>query len=239
MRKTFTCLASSILLVGASIAAPGAHAAGRGDGGCIINPNAPIYDKSKGEKLNGTGELGDCVAGITTRGIMGREFLFEEEDGRVHVAFFPTKEEKGLYHTAWMNPADLAKFSYECGCGSNKKAREECTPFSGMFSFVYNTCYKEARDKKRAEVLKQGAAASGSGPASSEGGSTAKRAEKALRNEDVLSLVKVGLDDQLIISKIQAADATDFDLSTDGIVALKTAKVSNAIIDTMMQKAKK
>jgi hypothetical protein len=239
MRRIFACLLFSIALLGTCITAPIAHAEGKGAGGCIITPKAPIYHKAKGEEVLGAGELGDCVVGITTRGIMGHEFSFEEEDGRVHVAYFPTKEEKGLYHTAWMNPADLARFSYECGCGSNKRQRAECTPFSGIVSYVYNTCYKEARDRKRGEILKQGAAASGSAAAASEGGASAKGSEKALRNDDVLSLVKVGLDDKLIISKIQGAEATTFDLSTDGIVALKTANVSNAVIDAMMKKAGK
>jgi hypothetical protein len=91
--------------------------------------------------------------------------------------------------------------------------------------------FTEARDKKLEELNKQpqanAAVPTGSNPPSN---------EKPLRNDDVLSLVKVGLDDKLIISKIQAAEATDFDLSTEGIVALKTAKVSNAVIDAMMKR---
>jgi hypothetical protein len=50
--------------------------------------------------------------------------------------------------------------------------------------------------------------------------------------------VKVGLDDELIISKIQAVAMTDFDLSTESLVALKTATVSNAVIDAMMKRAR-
>lgn len=239
MRRTSAYLVSAILVLGTLIPAAPARAAGRGDGGCIITPKAPIYAKSKGDKILGNADVGGCVVGITTRGILGEEYVFEEENGRVHVAFLPGKEEKGFYRTAWMDPNDLSKFTYECGCGSNDKERANCTPFSGLVSFVWNTCYREARDKKKAEILKQGAAAPASAAASAESSATAKRPEKALRNDDILSLVKVGLDDKLIISKIQAAEATDFDLSTDGIVALKTAKVSNAVIDAMMKRAGK
>ena len=107
-----------------------------------------------------------------------------------------------------------------------------------MFSLVYNSCYKEARDKKKAETLKSGGAAPA--PTSSgETSSTAKRTEKALLNEDIISLVKVGLEDKLIISKIQAAKSTDFDLSTNGLIALKTAKVSGAVIEAMMKRVNK
>lgn len=229
---------STILLMLSAVVTQPATAAGRGDGACIISSVAPIYNKAKGDKTIGKAEFGDCLAGITTRGILGPEYTFEEEDGRVHVAYFPKKEQKGLYFTAWMNPEDLSRFTYECGCGSSKKAKEECTPFTGVFSFTYNTCFKEARDKKRAEVLKMASKASGAPVVSEDGGAT-KRLDKALRNEDVISLVKVGLDDALILSKIQGAETTDFDLSTDGIVALRTAKVSNAVIDAMMKARRK
>lgn len=234
MRKTTTYLLSLAAIL--CVAATPAIAGGKGDGGCIITPKAPIYNASTGEKVLGNADVGDSIVGITTRGIMPPEFIFEEENGRVHIAYFLGKDESGQYRTAWMNPADIAKFSYECGCGSSKKAREECTPYSGIFSLVYNTCYKEARDKKRAEILKRGEAVAA--PVS-ESSATTKRAEKALLNEDILSLVKVGLEDKLIIAKIQAAKSTDFDLSTNGLVALKTAKVSNAVIDAMMKRGTK
>ena len=93
-----------------------------------------------------------------------------------------------------------------------------------------------ADDKKKAELLKQGTAT----PASAQEGSVnTKRAEKALRNDDILTLAKVGLDDNLVISKINASEASDFDLSTEGIVALKSGKVSNAVIEAMMKQANK
>jgi hypothetical protein len=231
-----------MILVVPTVLSSSVLASGKGQGGCVIHDLAPIYAKSEGEKIEAKGQIGDCMAGITTRGILGNEFVFEKENGRVHVAYFANKEQKGLYRTAWMNPADLSTFTYECGCGSSKKNREGCTPLQGMMSFEWNPCFTEGRDKKLEDLNRQpqaNAAAPASATASPEGSATAKRPEKALRNDDILSLVKVGLDDNLIISKIQAAEATNFDLSTEGIVALKTAKVSNAVIDAMMKRVGK
>lgn len=212
-----------------------AYAAGRGQGGCSIRDDAPVYDHSTGDKIVAKVKLHECVTGITTRGVLGNEFVFEREDGRVHVAAFKNKEEKGMYVTAWMDPADLSIFTFECGCGTGKKARQECTPFQGVFSKEWNPCFLEAREKKKAELKTQGAALG----AASQPTNASQRTAKALGNDDILSLVKVGLDDALIITKINQAPAVAFDVSTDGIVSLKTAKVSNAVIDAMMKRADK
>ena len=208
-------------------AGPAVHAGGKGEGGCVITAKAPMYEAATGDKVVGNADLGDSIVGVTYRGILPPEYLFEEESGRVHITFLPLKEESGMPRSAWMKSTDIARFTFECGCGATRKNRDECTPFAGVFSKVYNACYKEARDKKRAEVLKQGTAAA------------ANPGAKALRNEDILTLVKVGLDDKLIIAKVQGAEATAFDLSTDGLVALKAGKVSNAVIEALMKRAGK
>lgn len=229
--RVFVVLANAIVMVSAM-------AADKGEGGCVITPNAPIYSDSKSDKVIATTAIGDCVAGITMLGwgMGATEPRFDEDNGRVHVAFLADKERNPWQSQGWMNPGDLTKFTYECGCGGSRRTNETCTPFSsaGIVNIVYNTCFKEARDKKIAEVLKQEDATAIS---ISGGSGKVKRAEKALGNNDILSLVKVGLDDKLIISKIQAAEATDFDLSTEGIVALKAIGVSNAVIGTMMDRA--
>ncbi|MEI6608200.1 MAG: hypothetical protein WCO53_00470 [Deltaproteobacteria bacterium] len=236
MRQATAYILSLIIIL---CSAATAIAGGKGDGGCTIAPKVPAYAASTSDKAYGHfEEIGECFVGITTRGIFKPEFIFEEENGRVHIAGFTNKEESGMYITAWVNSADIARFTYECGCGSSKESRENCTPFSGIFSFVYNTCYKEARDKKRAEILKQGVAASVVAPVAESSVNT-KNDEKALRNEDIISLAKVGLDDNLIITKIKTAKSVDFDISTTGLVALKAAKISNAVIDTMMKRVEK
>lgn len=240
MSRTFAPLVLSIIALASAIATEPAMAAGRGDGGCVITPKAPIYRNSRDDKVIGTKDVGDCVAGAT--GIISLDYLFDEENGRVGIMYFPNKEGRGSYQRGWMNSTDLTRFTFECGCSTfSGSPSTACTPFalSSGFDFAYNSCFKEAQDKKKAEIFKQGAATPASATVAVEGGANAKGAEKVLRNDDILTLVKVGLDDKLIISKIRAAKATDFDLSTEGIVALKTAMVSNAVIDVMMKRADK
>jgi hypothetical protein len=54
----------------------------------------------------------------------------------------------------------------------------------------------------------------------------------ALRNEDVVKMVKAGLDDSIIISKIKASGAR-FDTDPDTLIALKTSGVSSAVLKAM------
>jgi hypothetical protein len=224
-----------VLAIPAALSSP-VLAAGRGQGGCVIHDLAPVYAKSEGEKTEAQGQIGDCMAGITTRGILGNEFVFEKENGRVHVAYFANKEQKGIYRTAWMNPADLSTFTFECGCGSSKKSRENCTPFQGIMSFEWNPCFTEARDKKLEELSKQPQT-----PLVRTGGNppSTPSTERPLQNDDVVTLVKAGLDENLIISKIQQAPTEAFDTSTEGLVALKKAGVSSAVLDAIMKRTAK
>ncbi len=214
--------------------APG-YAAGQGQGGCSVRDDAPMYDKSTGDRIVGKVKLHECVTGITTRGVLGNEFVFERQDGRVHVAAFKNKEEKGMYETAWMDPADLSIFTFECGCGTGKNAQKECTPFQGLVSKEWNLCFLEARDKKKAALNAQGAGVG----APLQPNNASPRTEKALGNDDILSLSKVGLDDAMIVMKINQVSAVAFDVSTNVILALKTAGVSNAAIGAMMNRANK
>jgi hypothetical protein len=61
--------------------------------------------------------------------------------------------------------------------------------------------------------------------------------EQVLTNADVLSLVKVGLGEELIAAKIKQVKAVAFDLSTDGLVALRNGGVPNTVIEAMMRRA--
>jgi hypothetical protein len=54
-----------------------------------------------------------------------------------------------------------------------------------------------------------------------------------MTDADVIKMVAAGLADDLIITSIQQAPTRRFDLSVDGLVALKQAKVSNAVIRVM------
>jgi hypothetical protein len=57
-----------------------------------------------------------------------------------------------------------------------------------------------------------------------------------LTNADVVSLVKAGVGDEAVIAKIRASE-TAFDLSTDGLIALKSAGVSGAVMAAMITPA--
>lgn len=87
-----------------------------------------------------------------------------------------------------------------------------------------------------------GAQASGTNSAQSStapksSGSTATRphstAPAAMTNRDVIQLTKAKLSDDVIIAKIKKSK-THFNLSTDGLVALKNAGVSDPVISAMM-----
>lgn len=59
-------------------------------------------------------------------------------------------------------------------------------------------------------------------------------ASSAMTNADVTALVSAGLPDDLVIAKIHAAHATNFDTSVDGLKSLKAANVSTAVIQVMI-----
>ncbi len=64
----------------------------------------------------------------------------------------------------------------------------------------------------------------------------ATTAPAAMTNHDVIQLAKAKLSDSVIISKIRKSK-TKFDMSTNGLVALKQAGVSDAVISAMMDAA--
>jgi hypothetical protein len=61
-------------------------------------------------------------------------------------------------------------------------------------------------------------------------------AQQVLNNEAVVKLVKAGLADDLIISTIIGSPGT-YDISADGIIALKGAGVSDKVVTAILRKA--
>jgi hypothetical protein len=61
-------------------------------------------------------------------------------------------------------------------------------------------------------------------------------AQQALNNDAVIKLVKAGLSDDLIVSTINASIGT-YNTSTDGIIALKAAGVSDKVVAAVVAKA--
>jgi hypothetical protein len=61
-------------------------------------------------------------------------------------------------------------------------------------------------------------------------------AQQSLNNDAVIKLAKAGLSDDLIVSTVAAQPGT-YDTSPDGLIALKTAGVSDKIVAAMVAKA--
>ncbi len=57
--------------------------------------------------------------------------------------------------------------------------------------------------------------------------------EKALTNSDILRMSKGGFDSSLIVKAIESS-ATDFDVSPDALLALKTEGVPQSVLETML-----
>ena len=77
-----------------------------------------------------------------------------------------------------------------------------------------------------------------SGARAQDGSPTHKR----FSNQDVISMVQLGLSDDLVIAKIRAAaakgaDSVSFDTGPGGLKALKDASVSDAVISVMISPA--
>lgn len=62
-----------------------------------------------------------------------------------------------------------------------------------------------------------------------------KQNEAPLTNKDVLQMISIGLSEGVIVDKIHAAQATNFDTSIDALKSLKDAKVPDAVIQAMIQ----
>lgn len=61
-------------------------------------------------------------------------------------------------------------------------------------------------------------------------------AQQALNNDSVVKLVKAGLSDDLIVATINASPGA-YDTSTNGLIALKTAGVSDKVVAAIVVKA--
>jgi len=59
--------------------------------------------------------------------------------------------------------------------------------------------------------------------------------EAPLTNKDVVQMVSIGLSEGVIVDKIRAARATNFDISVDALKSLKDAKVPDAVMQAMIQ----
>jgi hypothetical protein len=61
-------------------------------------------------------------------------------------------------------------------------------------------------------------------------------AQQAMNNDSIIKMVKAGLSDDLIVTTINASPAA-YDTSADGIIALKTAGVSDKVVAAIVARA--
>lgn len=57
---------------------------------------------------------------------------------------------------------------------------------------------------------------------------------QAMTNEDVVKMLKAGLDEDTISAAVRGTDAAEFDTSADGLIALKQAGVSESVIQEIV-----
>lgn len=191
-----------------------ARAQGRGEGAVVIRDGVTIYKSSTGPKE----ELkevprGFAVAGVTTAGVLGETYQFEQEGGRLHVQYLKLDkdgEQKSTPRNGWMDPADLERFAYECGCGAGSEGERVCSPLaiSGFGTRSWNVCFKDALSKKMAELKARSESPSAdttSVALDSSKSSATSPSEKPITNEDVVALAKADLGDDIVVAKIQQA----------------------------------
>jgi hypothetical protein len=75
-------------------------------------------------------------------------------------------------------------------------------------------------------------------PGLTPGANTASPATSKMTNSEVIQLVSAGLSDQVVATSIRQASNKDFDLSITGLIALKKAQVSDAVIAAMQESGK-
>ncbi len=135
-------------------------AAPRGQGGVVIRDDAPVYAESKGDKVEWRLKQGESVSGYLRSWPHSVSYQFEEKDGRVPVAYLRNPAGSGEHH-GWMDPKDLARFTFEGSCGFGD------TPYSvkGFGKFQWNVCFQEARDNKLEALRATWATAAAPSPA--------------------------------------------------------------------------
>jgi len=144
--------------------------------------------------------------------------------------------------------ADLVFRFQSCGeCGAQKSAQTE-TPYSAEMSFQMGRGYlargsfKEVQDVI-GQVFEIVPPQQPPPPAPSPASSSAQpkdvsaapsaAVETLLGNQDVIKMVKAGLDDTLIIAKITSSKC-QFDTSTDALIQLKESGVSAAVLKVIV-----
>ncbi len=201
----------------------------KGEGALVVRDGAPGYESKAGTKVKRTFDRGEAVAGFHKE-FLATTYEFFEEDGRVRVLY--PKPDSALMADAWMDPADLLTFVFDC-CDA------ECIPVKGSFKRAeWNPCFKEGMNRARASLrpaarerhpVRTGGDGAAPAPPSSR--------EKPLSNDDVLAMLRAELGDDLVVAKIRQAPRQALDVSPEALVRLKKEGVSKAVLDAMLRRA--
>jgi hypothetical protein len=131
----------------AAAAAGLAQESGTREGAIAIRDDAPVFSSAKGDKVEAKLKRGDAVAFVKFG--LSRRWLPEEVNGRLHVCYLRGEPRRSA-HTAWMDPNDLSRFTYELRCRNNLSPVITGTLFSAD---RWSECFERARDAKW-EVLR-------------------------------------------------------------------------------------
>ncbi|TAM53139.1 MAG: hypothetical protein EPN53_05410 [Acidobacteria bacterium] len=113
----------------------------KAQGAIVLRDAAPVYKDKDSAEVWKTLKRGASVAGCHREAVLLTQYEFVEENGRVRV-IFPNPDSAKPF-IGWMEPDDLAMFTYDCGC------EPECMPWAARFGpSKWNLCFQEARDNK-------------------------------------------------------------------------------------------
>jgi hypothetical protein len=115
------------------------------EGGIVAREDAPVYAASKGDEVVSKIKRGESVA-ITN--FISRSW-FVEVDGRVQVYFLVNTGGKAGYSGGWMDPKNLARFTYYGACA--RYNWDEARRIGGGPT-AWDDCFIKARDKKLKEL---------------------------------------------------------------------------------------
>lgn len=223
MRLSWIAGVATALLLGVA-GAHGQWGQRKGEGALVIRDGAPAYESKSSTTVKRTFSRGDAVAGFHKVAI-AVNYEFFEENGRVRVLY--PRPNSARMDDAWMDPADLQTFIYDC-------CDEECIPVKASFKRAeWNPCFKEGMNRAVAHQQFQGRHT----PRPSAGRTSSSAKEPPLTNDDVLAMLGADLGDELVIAKIRQAQDEALDVSPEALVALRRQGVSKAVLDAMLSRA--
>jgi hypothetical protein len=134
-------------------------------------------------------------------------------------------------YSSSQNPADKLQLNAD----NTFSLQEGGQAYQGTFAANGNTLELNINGSKTTATIQGNNLTDGSGQVWVLGEQPARGAagDAVLQNQDVIKLVKAGLDDALIIAKISSSKC-QFDTSTDALIQLKQSGVSAAVLKAIM-----